>query len=173
MKTQKTQAVESATESVGVTETQEQEFKDNPSEWARKYLADCKKESAERKARESEDMFGKVIFQYTDGEAVEDGILVENPRSEVFGECSIITANLLNRIEKLAEDRNKSRVFEIDTNHLLGCLMVGAKEIYEGNKFKGDNDKDFFVMPKTEEGLVIWFVRNGSGKLTAMLPGDY
>ncbi len=121
----------------------------------------------------TEDMFGKVIFQYTDDEAVEDGILAENPRSEVFEECSIVTANLLNRFEKLAEERNKSRVFAINTEYLLGCLMIGAKEIYEGNKFVGDNDKDFFVMPKTEEGLVIWFVRNGSGKLTAMLPEDY
>ncbi len=121
----------------------------------------------------TEDIFGKVIFQYTDNEAVEDGILAENPRIEVFEECSIITANLLNRLGELAVERNKSRMFEIDSNYLLGCLMIGAKEIYEGNKFEGDNDKDFFVMPKNEEGLVIWFVRNGSGKLTAMLPEDY
>ena len=51
--------------------------------------------------------------------------------------------------------------------------MVGAQQVYEEGVFLDDQDKDFFVMPATEEGMVVWFVRNEQGKLTAMLPEDY
>ena len=120
-----------------------------------------------------EEFFGEPIYSYTDTDGIEDGILAENPRKDNFEECSIITANLLNKLEAMAEERNKTRVFGIDTNYLVGCLMLMGKDIYENKKFVGDNDKDFFVTPATEEGLVVWFVRNGQNKLTAMLPEDY
>ena len=133
-----------ATESVGVTETQT-----------------------------VEEIFGKPIFTYTDDDGVEDGVLANNPRRDNFEECSLVTANLLNKIEKIAFERTAKNVFEVDPNWLMGCLMLMGKDIYENKKFKGDNDKDFFVTPKNEEGLVVWFVRNGQNKLTAMLPEDY
>ena len=117
--------------------------------------------------------FGEPIYTYTSDEAVEDGFIMENPRTDRFEECNLITTNLFEKIKEVATQRNMTRVFPIEETELIGCLMIGAKEIYSQNKFEGDNDKDFFVIPKTEEGLVVWFVRNEKGKLTAMLPGDY
>ena len=117
--------------------------------------------------------FGKAIYSYPEEQAVEDGILMANPRKDRFEECSIITTNLFEKLKKVALERSKTRIFELDVLELMGCLMVGGKEIYEGNKFEGDNDKDFFIMPKTEEGIVVWFVKNENNKLTAMLPEDY
>ena len=120
-----------------------------------------------------DNFFGDVVYKYPENQAVEDGILVPNPRQETFEECSIITVNLYNKIEKIAEARTMKNVFEVSTDYLLGCLMLGAKDIFEGKKFEGDNDENFFVMPKTEEGMVVWFVRNEYGRLTAMLTEDY
>jgi len=120
-----------------------------------------------------ENIFGEPIYSYTDNDGIEDGILSTNPRRDNFEECSIITENLRARIERMAESRNLKRVFAIDENYLMGCLMLMGKDIYENKKFEGDNDKDFFVTPANEEGLIVWFVRNGQNKLTAMLPEDY
>ena len=47
-----------------------------------------------------------------------------------------------------------------------------AKEIFDSNKFAGDNDENFFAV-KGNEIKTVWFVRNGNGKLTGMLPSDY
>ena len=119
------------------------------------------------------DFFGEPIYSYDESEAVEDGVLCENFRKDIFPECNLLTSNLYERLKEVAFERSQKNVFEVEPYFLLGCLMMGAKTIYESGNFKGDNDKDFFVMPKTDEGVVVWFVRNGNNKLTAMLPGDY
>lgn len=117
--------------------------------------------------------WGEPISTYTQNQAVEDGILMPNPWQDRFAECNIITCHLFEKIEEIATKRNKSKIFPVEPLELIGCLMVGAQEIYTKKDFKGDNDQDFFVMPKTDEGIVVWFVRNETGKLTAMLPEDY
>ncbi len=119
------------------------------------------------------DFFGEPIYSYTESEAVEDGVLATNFRKDVFKECSIITSNLYERIKEIAFERSVKNVFEVETNFLLGCLMMGAKNKYDKELFIDDEDKDFFVIPANDEGLVVWFVRNENGKLTAMLPRDY
>jgi len=116
---------------------------------------------------------GDAVSTYTSDQAIEDGVLVKNFKQDRFPECNIVTRRLYDTLEKVACQRNLRRVFPYNPLELLGCLMVGAEEIYSCGKFEGDNDRDFFVMPKTDEGLVVWFVRNEQGKLTAMLPEDY
>jgi len=114
-----------------------------------------------------------VIFQYTEEEAVEDGFLVKNPRADVFDKVAIITNNLWVAIQDEAKKRSQTTIFGVEPEFVLGCALKVAKEMYEGKKFEGDNDKDFFVLPKSWGGLVIWCVRNENGKLTMMLPEDY
>lgn len=121
----------------------------------------------------TDDFFGEVISSYSSLEAIEDGILMPNPSSEIFKECNIITCALWEKLEETKNFRNQTRVFPLETFELLISLLNYAKEIYDNKKFEGDNDKDFFVIPPTDEGLTVWFVRNETGKLTAMLPSDY
>jgi hypothetical protein len=123
--------------------------------------------------KQTNQVFGEPIYRYGQEEAVDDGILMGNPRQETFKECSILTTNLYEKLNEIALQRTSKNVFEVSQDYLLGCLLLGAKDIYEKKKFVGDNDENFFVMPKTEEGVVVWFVKNETGKLTAMLPEDY
>lgn len=123
--------------------------------------------------KQKDDFWGEPIYSYTSEQAIDDGFLMKNPKQNRFPECNIITTNLYYTIVKMAFNRSLKRVFEITPDELLGSLMLYAKDMYDKKKFKGDNDKDFFATPKTEEGLVVWFVRNEYGKLTAMLPEDY
>ncbi len=119
------------------------------------------------------DYFGKPIYSYSTKQAIKDGILMENYKANRFNECNIVTTNLYEKIKEVAFQRNLKRVFPIHESELLGSLMMFGNKIYSEAKFKDDQDKNFFVIPKTEEGLVVWFVRNEEGKLTAMLPSDY
>ena len=122
---------------------------------------------------EQDEYFGEVVSEYSSGQAVEDGVLMANPRQDRFGECNLITSNLYARLEDLAMQRNLSRINPIDQRYLCGCLMMMADELYRSGRFVGDNNKDFFVLPQNQEGIVVWYVRNETGKLTAMLPEDY
>ncbi len=114
-----------------------------------------------------------VTFSYSSTQAIEDGVLMKNPRQDNFPMCNILTTNLWKKIEILTFKRNMTRIFYLEPVEFLGMLMLHGNDIYVNKKFKGDNDKDFFVTEKTEEGLVVWFVTNEYGKLTAMLPEDY
>jgi len=115
----------------------------------------------------------KPSFSYTSKQAIADGILMKNPRQDRFPQCNIMTRNLYDKITMVAFNRSLTRMFPLDPLEFIGSLMVGANQIYSKKQFKGDEDKNFFVMPKTDEGLIVWFVKNEQGKLTAMLPGDY
>jgi len=124
------------------------------------------------KMEQSKRLFGEVLSTYTSNQAVEDGFLVEI-KSDRFPECNLMTRNLFDRLEKIAFERNLKRVFPIDTMYLINCMMLCGNKIYSEQDFKDDQDKNFFVLPKTDEGIVVWFVRNEHGKLTAMLPEDH
>lgn len=132
-------------------------------------LGETKMEAQQTK----ESLFGEPIYTYTSNQAIEDGILMDNPKATNFSECNLITTNLFEAIHKIETTRNLKRVFPYNPLELIGALMAGASEKYNNKDFEGDNDKNFFVMPKTEEGLIVWFVLNEHGKLTAMLPQDY
>ena len=114
-----------------------------------------------------------IVFKYTQEQAIEDGFLIENPKSNRFEECNTITTNLFNKLDEIENQRNLVRVFPYDPLDFMGCLMLAANKIFSEKNFKDDQDENFFTTPKTEEGLVVWFVRNETGKLTAMLPGNY
>lgn len=113
--------------------------------------------------------FGDVIFSYGREQAIEDGVLMKNP-SEVFKECDIITTNLWHYIEERILTRN---FILTEPMELLNRLMREAKHVYENGKFEGDNNKDFFVVKGNDKIRPVWFVRNETNKLTAMLPEDY
>lgn len=115
----------------------------------------------------------QYIYSYSEEEAVEDGVLRENPRKDCFNECSIVTSNLFDAIEQKALRWSQKRVFEVSSHELFGALMNYAKNIYSEGNFEGDTDKDFFIIPADQDGMIVWFLRNESGKLTAMLPEDY
>ena len=112
------------------------------------------------------DYFGEPISVYTEQQGVEDGILMETP-SVLFPECDLITTNLWNYFEEKV--KNCPLTEPID---LLNVIMLNASIIYDKGKFKGDNDRNFFVI-KCHNLKDIWFCRNGNNKLTAMLPEDY
>lgn len=111
--------------------------------------------------------FGKTVSVYTEEQGVEDGILMKNP-SECFEECNLITANLWHYIEKKCKETCLTEPIE-----LLDIVMKKAEHIYSKEKFKGDNDENFFVIKGNGYFKSVWFVRNGSGKLTGMMPCDY
>lgn len=111
--------------------------------------------------------FGEPISVYTQEQALEDGVLMKNP-SESFDECSILTTNLGHYIEKKCKETTLTEPIE-----LLDIIMKKAEHIYRKEKFKGDNDKNFFVIKGNGCFTSVWFVRNENRKLTAMCPEDY
>ncbi len=114
-----------------------------------------------------EEFFGETISVYTTEQAVEDGILMKNP-SGIFPECDVITTNLWHYVEERCINCVLTEPLD-----LLNRIMKLAKDIYENEKFKGDNDKDFFVIRGNNKVKAVWFVRNDHGKITGMLPDDY
>ena len=116
----------------------------------------------------------KTIYTYTTEEAMEDGVLTPNPKQECFEECNIITSSLYEELKVVSMKRSMKQVFGESVIDTIGHLMSYARMIYDNEKFEGDNDKNFFVVEKGwEMEQDVWFVRNGEGKLTAMLPSDY
>ena len=113
------------------------------------------------------EFFGEPISVYTREQAIEDGVLMKNP-SNLFPECDMLTTNLWSYIEGRCLTNAK-----IEPPALLNRLMRLAKDIYENEKFKGNNDKDFFVIRGNNKVKAVWFVRNENNKLTAMLAEDY
>jgi len=113
------------------------------------------------------ELFGEVIYKYTANQAVEDGVLMKNP-SKTFNECDLITTSLWNYIEERCINCILTEPLD-----LLECLMKQAKYTYDRNRFKGDNDKNFFVIDGNGKVKPVWFVRNENNKLTAMLSDDY
>lgn len=113
------------------------------------------------------ELFGEPIFVYSARQAVEDGVLMENP-SEEFEECDLLTTNLWNYIEIGCKT-----LLLTEPQELLDCIMKQARRIYVRGKFPGDNDRNFFVLKSKGKFKPIWFVRNENRKLTAMLPSDY
>lgn len=117
--------------------------------------------------KETKEYFGEVISVYTAKQAIEDGVLMKNP-SCTFAECDVITTNLWAYIE----ERCINCIFT-EPMEILERLMKQAKDIYDNNRFEGDNNKDFFVIKGNDKVKPVWFVRNKHNKLTAMLPADY
>ena len=115
----------------------------------------------------TKECFGEVISVYTQEQAVEDGVLMKNP-SETFEECNIITANLWHYIEERCLNCILTEPIE-----LLECLMKQAKYTYDRSNFRGDNDRNFFVIKGNGKIKPVWFVRNGGNKLTGMMAEDY
>jgi hypothetical protein len=115
----------------------------------------------------------KPIFSYSQNQAIEDGFLINNPIKDIFTECNIITPTLFNQINKIQLERNLKRIFPYEPNELLKGVMKFAKKIFDNKNYVDDHDKDFFAIPPNEENVTIWFVRNETNKLTAMLPSDY
>ena len=50
---------------------------------------------------------------------------------------------------------------------------ITKEEIYAREEEKSAKVKKEAGLKAIAEGLVVWFVRNGQNKLTAMLPEDY
>jgi hypothetical protein len=122
----------------------------------------------------NESVFGEPVFTYTSEQAIDDGFLAKNFKQDKFPECNIITSNLFEELKQVSLKRSLKKVFEEDVLETLGSLMLYAKDVYDKQKFEDDQDKDFFVVPKGWEMTKnVWFVRNETGKLTAMLPEDY
>src|SRR3989338_4235745 len=87
-----------------------------------------------------QEFFGEPIYTYTEKQAIEDGVLMKNP-SEVFDECDIITTNLWGYIKEKSIEAKLTEPIE-----LLGIVLEKAKKIFTKEKFRGDNDKNFFVI---------------------------
>ena len=114
-----------------------------------------------------QEYFSEVISVYTREQGIEDGILIRNPYA-IFAECDVITTNLWHYIEERCTNCILTEPIE-----LLGCPMKQAKYIHDRKRFKGDNDKDFFVIEGNGKIKPVWFVRNENNKLTGMLASDY
>ena len=113
------------------------------------------------------ELFDEPIFVYTAMQAIEDGILMQNP-SEEFEECDLITTNLWDYIEIRCKT-----LFLTESQELLNCIMKQARRLYVRGRFPGDNDRNFFVLKAKGNFKAVWFVRNENNMLTAMLPEDY
>lgn len=119
------------------------------------------------KTKQGDELFGEVISVYTEKQAMEDGVLMQNP-CDVFEECNMMTTNLWEYIRERC-----FRMTLTSREELLEILMRLAKDIYENKRFEGDNDKNFFVIKGNVNIKPVWFVRNNQERLTAMLPEDY
>ena len=113
------------------------------------------------------EFFGEPISVYTEEEALEDGVLMQNPSKE-FTECNLITSNLWGALEGLSKATALTKPID-----LLNIVMQKAREIYRRGAFKGDHDSNFFTLPAIGDMESVWFVRNGNNLLTAMIPSDY
>ena len=113
------------------------------------------------------EFFGKPVYIYPEQQALNDGILMNNPSRE-FEECSVITTNLWNYLEKKASETSMTEQIE-----LLDVIIRKARKIYVKDKFSGDNDRNFFVIRGNSQFKNVWFVRNEYNNLTAMRPEDY
>ena len=111
--------------------------------------------------------FGELISVYTEEQAVKEGVLMHNP-SATFEECNMLTANLWEYLRERC-----FRMTLTSREDLLEILMGLAKDIYENERFEGDNDKNFFVIKGNENVKPVWFARNEQEKLTAMMPEDF
>ncbi len=116
---------------------------------------------------EAKEFFGDIISTYSQEQAIDDGVLMQN-LSDEFPECNLLTANLW----KYIEDSCHSLILT-EPRELLDCIMKQAKRIYVRRKFIGDNNRDFFVIKGKGRFKAVWFVRNEGQKLTAMLASDY
>lgn len=112
-----------------------------------------------------------VIYSYDRKQAVEDGVLMKNPRRDIFQECDIITTNLM---EHATNKVLAGNFVMTEAEDLIGGLMKMAKEKYAHEQWISDEDKDFFKIKGDNEKVPdVWFVRNENAHLTAMLPEDY
>ena len=113
-----------------------------------------------------------IVFRYTLADALRDKVILPNPKQTKFPECDLVTANLVKRLGEEATERNKTRMFEILPEEVLGSAMLYAKEVYEKGDFKKGENKNFFTLPPSWGGNTVLFAKNERGKLTAMLPED-
>ena len=110
-----------------------------------------------------ESLFNKenVIYEYTQDEAIEDGILV------VVGRCNnqriIFTSNLLGHYKYLDKEDKKS----IDIEKLKNTIEKGLSMLKEPDK----EDTKYMRLRVIEKGK-IWVIWNAEG-FTFMKPEDY
>ena len=98
----------------------------------------------------------------------DDRILQDNPRPDRFPKCQYVTSALIDKLNIVEMNRNNKRVFGYAPREMWGNLML------YGEKLRKENPKKKILpMPPTEEGLIVWFVKNETGGYTAMLPEDW
>jgi hypothetical protein len=132
-----------------------------------------RREMEERRRRE---LFGDVVFSYTDDQAVDDGVLKRFLTPQGRDTHHRITVNAY---EQLTEHHRPSYPDYTETDFMrfylaeLLSLVPEAVRVYERNIGGGILKTDFDFRVTKASGDVLWYVPNEVGGVTMMKPEDY
>jgi len=117
---------------------------------------------------QSPDVFGEVIYAYTDRDAVEDGFLVELHMPARFLEFPInrMTRHLFDDLAPFVEA--KAAPFNGDLSRALASILQTKCSFAQGDPGNTGEIGDIHRIPPN-----LWLVRNEVGGWTAMYPEDY
>lgn len=122
------------------------------------------------------ELFGEPIFEYTDEQAVADGVLIPF----VVGNRDTrhrITGNAFRTLKEYYSARGYARYRDEQFGEFflreLLPLVPEALHVYQHNVGGGvlKTDYDFSVTKKRDD--VLWYIPNERNGVTIMLPGDY
>jgi hypothetical protein len=116
----------------------------------------------------SEDLFGEVISSYTDGEALEDGLLAELWSPARFRGLPInrMTGHLFDDLTPSVEA--EATLFNGDFYRALASILRTKCSLASGDPGNTGQIGDIYLIPPK-----LWLVRNEVGGWTAMYPEDY
>jgi len=126
----------------------------------------------ETKTMKHDNQFGEVVYQYTEEQAIEDGILFD--LSQVNSEwkrgvINIVTVNAMVSLQCLKEDKVTGGD-KLNVPNLLDVLNQSVQIIKKGKP-------DHFYSGKIENAdggkVKVFLQQNSSGQFTLMLPEDY
>ena len=117
-----------------------------------------------------------VVFKYTDGEAVDDGVLKRFLTPQGRDTRHRITANAY---EQLTEHHKPAYPQYTEADFMrfylaeLLPLVPEAVRVYEKNIGGGILKTDYDFRVTKQEGDVLWYIPNEIGGITMMKPEDY
>jgi type I site-specific restriction-modification system R (restriction) subunit len=120
---------------------------------------------------EKDEVFGDVIFSYTDKQAIEDGVLVDVSEAKVvFNGVAVnrMTRGLWDEMEKFLVDYSSAgELFGVKMPSKIEQLAKILKTKLQYAKKSGEDDY-LFVLP-----IDIWMVKNEVNGYTLMKPEEY
>ncbi|MBI4446880.1 MAG: hypothetical protein HY645_13365 [Acidobacteria bacterium] len=119
------------------------------------------------------ELFGDVIYEYTDEQAVADGVLIPfivNEKDTHHRITSNAYHELTEHYEQQGYEYDDARYLGFFLHELLPLAPAAVREYQAGGILKTDYD---FRVVKREQGEILWYLPNEIGGVTMMKPEDY